>query len=66
MLQKESDVPRSANARNCENTIQTGGGSTALATGRKQRRERYPATRENVELNFCRAKMFPLPRDQGD
>ena len=40
--------------RNCGNTIQTGAVSTALGTAKEENEEekRYPATRENVELNF--------------
>ena len=66
MLQKESDVPRSANAATAE--IRSRQEEFPLDWVQEENKEekRYPATRENVELNFCQAKMPPLPRDQGD
>ena len=51
MLQKESDVPRGANAATAEIRSKQ---EFALHWAQEENEEekQYPATRENVELNF--------------
>lgn len=65
VLKKESDAPRGANAATAEIRSKQ---EFALHWAQEENEEekRYPATRENVELNFWRAKMSSWPRDHGD
>ena len=59
VLQMESDAPKSANAATAEIPSKQEEFPLHQVQEENEDEKQYPATRENVELNFSQAKMSP-------
>ena len=60
VLRRVSDAPKSANAATAEITIQTGGVSTVLGTGRKRRRETVSSYKRKCGTECLTGQIFPV------